>query len=105
MASNFAGARSCAALTLIAALAFCACSDRASPAAPGVGREVSLADGRTFTGHSRGLRVFPACSSVVDFLVALAPPERVVALPEQALDYASVPAGVAAWKSIPRFSS
>ncbi len=90
---------------LFAALLFCACSERPAPATAVGGREVSLADGRAFTVHSPGLRVFPASASVVDFLVALAPPERVVALPEQALDYASVPADVAAWRSIPRFSA
>lgn len=94
-----------AALGLFAALGLCACGERAVPAIPGSGREVTLADGRTFTVQSRGLRVFPASASVVDFLVALAQPERVVALPEQALDYASVPSDVAGWTSIPRFSA
>ncbi len=55
--------------------------------------------------HSRALHVFAASSSVVDFLVALAPPERVAALPEQALDYSVLPGDNDAWKRVPNFSS
>lgn len=105
MGSILARARRCGALWLLVALAAGACGERAAQDRPGgPGREVTLADGNQITVHSRGLRVFPASSSVVDFLVALAPPERVVALPEQALDYSSLPGDVADWKRIPQFS-
>src|SRR5688572_20442695 len=98
---------------LLFALAAIACRDGAKPpvdvepletvpATPP--RTVTLADGSRIDLRSPARRVFPASATVVDFLVALAPPERVAALPEQALDYSSLPGDGEAWRSIPRFS-
>lgn len=75
----------------------------AAPSGGSAERTVAMPDGRSVRLRSRAQRVFPASSSVVDFLVALAPPERLAALPEQALDYASVAGDPAAWASVPRF--
>lgn len=68
-------------------------------------RKVSLADGRVIDVRTQALRVFPASATAVDFLVALAGPERIVALPEQAFDYASLTGDVAAWQRTVRFTN
>ncbi|MEO6710523.1 MAG: ABC transporter substrate-binding protein [Planctomycetota bacterium] len=94
-------------LALALGLLALACADRGSTPAPAVpaARDVVMPDGRHVSVRSRGLHIFAASSSVVDFVVALAPPERVAALPEQALDYSALPADNPAWQRVPRFST
>jgi len=115
MHSSSPGARWRRALASSALLLAAACNPDEAPAdrpAAAKARSVLLADGSRVEIRSRAQRVLPASSSVVDFLVALAPPERFAGLPEQALEYASLPGGASsgsparqAWESVPRFSA
>ena len=112
MQSSSPRARWRLACATVAAVLAVACGDSAAPAASLGTRSVLLADGSRVELRSPARRVLPASASVVDFLVALAPPERFAGLPEQALEYASL-GGAApgeapamqAWESVPRFSA
>jgi iron complex transport system substrate-binding protein len=101
-----------------ALLAFAACSHPAPPQAPPAAgassptfpREISLGSGQGLTLRAPPTRVLPASATAVDLVVALTSPERVVALPEQALEYSSLlgapgQTDAAAWSALPRFEA
>jgi ABC-type Fe3+-hydroxamate transport system substrate-binding protein len=98
------------ALAALVCLSFSACRESAKPAAAQPARSVQLADGSRVEVRTQALRLLPSSASVVDFLVALAGPERFAGLPEQALEYASLRAQLApdeslpeAWRRVPQF--
>ena len=64
---------------------------------------VALPDGSELRLPARPSRVLPANAAAVDFLLPLIEPERVVALPEAALDYSILTGTEHRWAELPRF--
>jgi len=68
-------------------------------------REVRLPSGELAVVHSRPVRIVPASATAVDLVAALVSPERVAALPVQALEYSGVERRLEGFAHAPRFEA
>lgn len=72
------------------------------PSAPSELRDVRLPGGEVVRAPVRAVRILPCNASAVDFLLALADPERVLALPQGVEAYATFAGADPAWLDLPR---
>jgi iron complex transport system substrate-binding protein len=92
-------------LPLLALLAATACHREGEELARDRGEIVALRrDGSPLCFEAPPQRLVPANAAALEFLAALVGPERIAAMPEQALRYSSAPLSESAWSALPTFA-